>query len=439
MADWDQIAKSLSEAGKTAAMGLVDRNRMKVEDYYNRAQEQRANEVEQIRFERNRAAEMADRQKLMKEDYDFRDAFEKKKARDDAELKKYMSDPGLQDHAKNLELKYAAFNDPETKAELDGFGELMGALNEGKLEAQLTPNMKKTLDNMDPGLSQTLRGAIASNYKQKLANDLTLEMIENYRWLRDPKSKEVAMRSLTYEQINKMRDDKERLYNAIANGEKEEKYIVGRQKAIELGIDPFDDPKNSPIWNEVVKNPKNKNSSIMQAYEESWRLIAGLKGMLFLLDQSLYQMDPRGTDPVRYMRELAAEEKRAAGIVDVPEVTEEELPAPPPPQPPGAAHKVFVDTVYEKGIKSLFLNIKEGIVHGEEFDKFKKQMKDTYGDTVKVKDVQLLTNRDGLRTAGKEIIGNIFYDPDKKILVKVVANPYDPTKVMLEPLTPIVR
>lgn len=439
MADWDMIAKSISEAGKTFALGLENRNRMKEEDYYRKAQEQRAIQLEQIQFERNRAAEMADRQKLMKEDAEIRQAFEDTKRHNDADLLNFANSPDLVKHVDNLETNYMAYKDPEVKKEIDGLGKLMKALNSGALESELDDEMKTALDKLPAPMRAPLGTLIASNYKQKLANQLAYEQIENLKWLRNKKTADDAMARFSIEQINKLRGDKDELYKSISTLENLDKFVLGRQKATELGIDPMVDPKTSPIWNEVVQNPKNKNSSLMQSYEATWRVIAGLKGSLFLLDQKLYQYDPMGTDPVRYMKELAIAEKKARGIVDVPEVYEEDIPAPPPPQPPGAAHKLFVDTVYEKGAKPLFLKIKESFQHAGEFEKFTHDMKKTYGDKIKPNDVTMLTDEQGLLWAGRETIGTIFYDPHKKMLVKVVADPYDPTKIALEPIAPIVK
>jgi hypothetical protein len=100
---------------------------------------------------------------------------------------------------------------------------------------------------------------------------------------------------------------------------------------------------------------------------------------------------------------------------------------------------VFVDKVYEGGIKPLFLRVKESFQHEGEFKKFTHEMKKMYGDTINPKDVTMITDQQGLLRAGKETVGTIFYDPHKKILVRVIADPYDPTKIALEPIAPIVK
>lgn len=445
MADWDQIAKSLSEAGKTAAMGLVDRNRMKVEDFYQKAQEQRANEIEQIRFERNRAAEMADRQKLMKEEAEITERFAKIRHDDEADLTNWLESPDLHEHADNLKMKADTFADEGARKELDGLGRLVGAIKEGKLEKELDEDMSTALKNLPPSMSTNLRATIGENYKKKLLNNQAEQMYRYYEWMMKDKDKELEWSRLTFDQIMKMRADREGLYTLIGEIEKDEKYLIGRQKAIEFGINPLDDPKNFPQWNELISNPKNKNASILMGYEERWKRIAGLKGLLLEMNEGLYRRDPMGTDPERYLRDLSAAENRKAGVFPLPPndpkrqaMIESVVPkAEPAKGPSGAAHKLFVDTVYEKGIKSLFLNIREGIQHDDEFEKFKKQMKSTYGDTVNPKDVKLLVNRGGLIAAGKETIGTIFYDPHTKMLVEVVADPMDPSKIGLVPLQPI--
>jgi len=101
------------------------------------------------------------------------------------------------------------------------------------------------------------------------------------------------------------------------------------------------------------------------------------------------------------------------------------------------AHKFFIDTVFEKGPKSWFLNARAIFQHAREFEEFKKQIKERYGDAISKKDIVILADPAGLLKTGPESIGRVFYDPRKKILVEVVRNPMDPNGILLAPVEPL--
>jgi len=186
------------------------------------------------------------------------------------------------------------------------------------METALDDKSKRALAALPIDLQSSLKNALQTNYAKDLQNKEIEVMIKYHWWLMDPKKKEIEWARLSFDQLMKMKEDRTKLYDLIQQREADKEYMFGRQAAIKAGIDPNDDPRNNPNWTTLTTDPKSKDASLLLSYFERWKQIAALKGLLMEMNEGLYRLDPKNTDPDRYLRELDEAENRRQGIAPLP-------------------------------------------------------------------------------------------------------------------------
>lgn len=449
MADWEMIAKSLSEAGKSAAMGLIDRNRQKLADYYDQQKEERGNRMEQIRFERDRAARMLDEKELMKARNDIDLANWRIKMEDEADLKKWGEDPALHKYADDLLMKADTFGDADARKQYVGLGKVLSSIKAGKLEKELDADEQAALAGLQPDMQSSLKSAIQANQTKRLQNTQAETMIKYYYWLMDPKQKAAEWAKLSWQEKMDLKDKRTEIYGLINAREQDKDFMFGREQAMKAGINPNMDPRSNPNWESLTSGPKAKpeQAQILLSYLDRWKQVAALKNILGEINEGLYEMDPT-TDPERYLRDLKSAEDRAKGIFPLPQTDEKRkgmiematagMNAPAPAEKP-VWKKFFGDTI-GGFFKSTFLDVRENFQHHEEYDDFRKMAGERYGlDKKQVRNIKLLTNPTATVSSLKDDIGTVFYDPHRGILVEIVEDPMRIGEVNLVPLQEVKK
>lgn len=445
MADWEMIAKGISDAGRTFALGLQDQNERRLQQKYQIEQEDRAAKAEQVVFERNRAAQMADTKELA-QDAAVRNAhFAKVEREDIANLALWDNDPNLRDYVENVGMAADTFGDRVQRQIYVGVNKLRDKIRSGRIEKELDKEESFALENLPAGLKSTLHEALLKNISLRDQHDSTRKLIEYYDWQMSREKTDAESLRLSYGQYKDANDWRMEMFKNITALEVEPTYQAGRQKAMEkYGIDPNQDPTKNPQWDKLI-GKGGPDANLLMSYADRWRSIAYQKKMLADINEKIYIMNPM-SDPDRYMRELSeaellrqypsgrvpppvADPKRAflKNLTQYGEVTPDAtIPLGEKPYETRPVWKRMFTRVVGSKVPQTLENLVGGIFTYEEVRGFKKEMLDKYGIPEGTK-IDIAFVPKAVSSYTKRDIGSIFYDPNEDKVRRLEENPASPS------------
>jgi len=288
MANWEEISKALSDAGKVAAQGLMTRNEQIQQNYNNYQNQVRAAQLEDYQAKRDREARMEDQQKLIQINAETDQKYKVMDEERKAKYAKYFEDPEMVNYMEQLKMGADA-GFPEYADEYETLSNTFSSIHEGLGESELSPGQTKALEKMPPNLKSGIAKTFMQNKQDKDRHDYTRKNMQYLDWLMRQEKGGMDSGSL-FSAMNQARNGILENMKYIGEIRRGPEYIQAADAWAKAGGDITKDPTTQLGWNEFLANPKN--AVLAKRYEEDWAEIGLLRYLNDQTREQMYRLNP---------------------------------------------------------------------------------------------------------------------------------------------------